>query len=65
MTLPEPTGRIVEALKTRPDFIVLVVMQLVTLWVIYHGAGLAAAQRQEREIILLHQLGQCLDKVAP
>lgn len=55
----EATGKVVEALKSRPDFIMLVVLQLVTMYLIYAGAGLVAHQRQERELILLNR---CLDK---
>ena len=55
----ETAGKVVEALKTRPDFIVLVFMQALTMWLIYQGAGLVAEQRQAREMVLLDR---CLDK---
>ena len=51
--------KITDAFKTRPDFLVLVIMQGLTLWLIWQGVGLAAHQRQERELVLLNR---CLDK---
>jgi ABC-type methionine transport system permease subunit len=47
--------KIVDAFRTRPDFLVLVIMQALTLYLIWQAIGLAAAQRQERELVLLHQ----------
>jgi hypothetical protein len=55
----EATGKVVEALKSRPDFIMLVLLQLGTMYLIYQGAGLVAEQRQARELMLLDR---CLDK---
>jgi hypothetical protein len=55
----EAAGKVVEALKARPDFIMLVVLQLGTMYLIYQGAGLVAEQRQAREMVLLDR---CLDK---
>lgn len=52
-------GQVAEALKTRPDFIVVLLMQALTMWLIWQGIGLAAKQRQERELVLLER---CIDR---
>lgn len=55
--------KVADAFKTRPDFLVVVVMQAITLYLIWQGIGLAAAQRQERELILLnHCVAQLEEK---
>jgi hypothetical protein len=55
----ENAGKVIDSLKLRPDFIMLVVLQMVTMYLIYAGIGVAVQQRQERELILLNR---CLDK---
>ena len=63
MTIPDQVGKVatstVDALKSNPGLLVLVMLQLATLAMIYVVNDRNNARRQERELILLDR---CLDR---
>lgn len=58
MTLPEHAGKVatatVEALRSQPGLLVLVLLQLLTMGVIFFGVEKNNERRQERELLLLN-----------
>lgn len=63
MTLPEQAGKVatttIEALKSNPGLLVLVLLQVTTMVVLLYVVEHNNARRQEREMLLLNR---CLDQ---